>query len=231
MFDMDKIKWGIDELLPCIVQDFESKEVLMLAFMDSKALKLSMDSGIAHYFSRSKKRIWKKGESSNNIQEIKKIMLDCDNDTILIFVKQNGVACHTGRFSCFFKTLDKQEKSSFNMKQNEIDFSLKSYGVIDTLYHVLLEKKIQDPNSSYTANLIQKGINNVLKKIIEETGEFCLAFKDDEEKNIVYEGADLIYHLLVALAFKEINPDMILSELKRRMGTSGLIEKKLRKEK
>ena len=210
-------------LVPVIVQDSTTNEVLMLAYMDKEALQLTLDTNYAHYFSRSKQRIWKKGESSGHTQKVVNIALDCDNDTILLKVEQKGVACHTGRISCFFKDLQTAE-----IKEDvKIDLSSK-YGVIDTLYHTIVEKKDTDPKVSYTAKLIQGKQNSMLKKIVEEAGEFTFAVKDDDTDEIIYEGADLLYHCLVALASKNISPDRVKQEIKRRFGIGGIEEKNSR---
>jgi phosphoribosyl-ATP pyrophosphohydrolase/phosphoribosyl-AMP cyclohydrolase len=208
-------------LVPVIVQDVDSNEVLMLAYMNEEALDLTKKTGYAHYFSRSKNRIWKKGESSGHTQEVKDILIDCDNDTILLKVKQNGVACHTGRKSCFFTKLDSGEVVA--NKEVEID-----YNFFDKLYHTLLERKNANPEKSYVASLYKKGENSILKKVVEEAGEFCFAIKDDKKDDIIYEGADLVFHALVALAYKNIHPEAILNELKRREGISGIEEKRNR---
>ena len=222
---IDKIDWQKQALLPVIVQEETTNEVLMMAYMDKEALSLSLQTKIAHYYSRSKQRIWKKGESSGHTQEIKEFYLDCDNDTLLIKVKQNGVACHTGRKSCFFTNLQTGEVAS----EVEVDLT-SSYGIIDTLYHVIQERKNADPSTSWTAKLFSKGDNTILKKVIEEAGEFTFAYKDNDEGEMVYEAADLTYHMLVALAAKNISPDRIKQELSRRFGLSGIEEKSSRKD-
>jgi len=211
--------------LPVIVQDATTNEVLMMAYMDYEALSLSLETKTAHYFSRSKQRIWKKGESSGHIQQIQSFYIDCDNDTLLIKVKQKGVACHTGRKSCFFTELE----SGKSISDVEIN-TQEAYGIIDTLYHTIQERKQADPSSSWTAKLLSKGENTILKKVVEEAGEYCFAHKDDDDKEMVYEAADLTYHMLVALASKNISPDRIKQELARRFGMSGIEEKNARKD-
>ncbi len=212
-------------MVPVITQDNETNEVLMLAYMNKEALELTLSTNFAHYFSRSRQRIWKKGESSDHTQEVVSISLDCDNDTILLKVKQKGVACHTGRKSCFFTDLKTGDITS----DVEVDTSA-AYGVIDTLYHTLLEKKNDDPKKSYTSKLLNGKQNSMLKKIVEEAGEFSFAVKDDNEEEIIYEAADLMYHCLVAMASKNISPDRVKQELARRFGMSGIEEKNSRKE-
>ena len=220
---LNRIDWQKQELLPVIVQDVTNNEVLMMAYMDKEALELSLQTGIAHYFSRSKQRIWKKGESSGHIQTIHSFNLDCDNDTLLIKVTQEGVACHTGRRSCFFTELKSGDV------QTEVEVNTDAmYGVIDTLYHTIQERKNADPSTSWTAKLFSKGENTILKKVIEESGEFTFAFKDDDEAEMIYEAADLTYHMLVALAYKNISPDRIKQELARRFDISGIAEKNSR---
>ena len=222
---LDRVDWQKQELLPVIVQDSTTNEVLMMAYMNREALELSLKTKTAHYFSRSKQRIWKKGESSGHIQEIQSFHIDCDNDTLLLKVKQNGVACHTGRKSCFFTELDSGAVES----EVEIDTEA-AYGVIDTLYHTIQERKNADPATSWTAKLLSKGENTILKKVVEEAAEYCFAHKDDDVEEMVYEAADLTYHMLVALASKNISPDRIKQELARRFGMSGIAEKNSRED-
>ena len=220
---LNRVDWQKQELLPVIVQDVASNEVLMMAYMNREALELSLQTKVAHYFSRSKQRIWKKGESSGHTQEIQSFNIDCDNDTLLIKVKQNGVACHTGRKSCFFTELES------GVIESDVEVNTEAaYGVIDTLYHAIQERKNADPETSWTAKLLSKGENTILKKVVEEAGEYCFAHKDDDEEEMVYEAADLTYHMLVALASKNISPDRIKQELARRFGMSGIAEKNSR---
>jgi len=218
----NKIDWEkTNGLIPVIVQDYQTNEVLMLAYMNEEALKLTQSTKFAHYFSRSRNKLWKKGESSNHTQEVKEILIDCDNDTILLKVKQNGVACHTGRKSCFFTNLENNEEILEVEKAPEYNF-------LDNLYHTLLERKGADPKSSYVASLYNKGENSILKKVVEEAGELSFAIKDNDKDEIIYEAADLLFHSLVALAYKNIHPEAILNELKRREGVSGIEEKNSR---
>ncbi|MDD2790196.1 MAG: bifunctional phosphoribosyl-AMP cyclohydrolase/phosphoribosyl-ATP diphosphatase HisIE [Sulfurimonas sp.] len=222
---LNRVDWEKSDLLPVIVQDVVSNEVLMMAYMDKEALELSLSTKIAHYYSRSKKRIWKKGESSGHIQTIHSFNIDCDNDTLLIKVTQEGVACHTGRKSCFFTELESGAVNAAVEVNSEA-----MYGVIDTLYHTIQERKNADPSSSWTAKLISKGENTILKKVVEEAGEFSFAYKDNDEAEMIYEAADLTYHMLVALAVKNISPDRIKQELSRRFNMSGIAEKNARKD-
>ena len=224
MIDLEKIDFKKqDGMIPVVVQDNETLEVLMLAYMNKEALELTISTNYAHYFSRSKQRLWKKGEESGHTQKVNEILLDCDNDTILLKVEQHGVACHTGRKSCFFT----------NIKTNEIISDVEvnpnsSYSVIDLLYHTILERKHSDSEKSYTSSLLNGKENNLLKKIVEEAGELTFALKDNDENEIIYESADVTYHVLVALAKHNISPDRIKQELARRFGLSGIDEKNSR---
>ncbi|WP_024954940.1 bifunctional phosphoribosyl-AMP cyclohydrolase/phosphoribosyl-ATP diphosphatase HisIE [Sulfurospirillum arcachonense] len=220
---IDKIDWTKNDLIPAIVQESENGKVLMLAYMNKEAVELTLSTNLAHFYSRSRKKMWKKGESSGNLQHVKEIYLDCDLDTILLKVKQDGgCACHTGRESCFFNRVDIDEAPS------EIISQIDSYSTSDKLYHTIQERKLADPKTSYVASLFKKGENSILKKVVEEAGEFSFAVKDNDEKEIIYEAADLAFHTLVALAYKNVNPDLIKQELERRFGLSGIEEKNSR---
>jgi len=227
MNQIDKIDWQkMDGLIPVVTQEASTNEVLMLAYMNKEALTLTLETNIAHYFSRSKQRIWKKGESSGHTQEIVDIMLDCDDDTILLKVNQTGVACHTGRKSCFFTSI----KTNEIISEVQIN-TTEAYGVVDTLYHTICEKKNDNPKKSYTSKLLNGKENSMLKKIVEEAGEFTFAIKDNDTEEIIYEAADLTYHTLVALASRNVSPDRVKQELARRFGISGIEEKNSRTEK
>ena len=222
---LEKIEWKkMDDLIPVITQDSSSNEVLMLAYVNKEALELTLKTGFAHYFSRSKQRIWKKGESSNHTQEIVDIFLDCDNDTLLFKVIQEGVACHTGRKSCFFTNIQNEK-----IVEDVLVDTSKTYSVIDSLYHTIQERKNEDTTKSYTAKLLKGDTNSMLKKIVEEAGEFCFAIKDKNKDEAIYEAADIAYHILVAMASLNIDPDRVKQELKRRFSISGIEEKNSRK--
>lgn len=213
------IDWNKTPLVPTIVQEASTNEVLMLAYMNQEAFELTKSTGFAHYFSRSKQRIWKKGESSNHTQEIIDMLLDCDNDTVLLKVKQNGVACHTGRKSCFFTSIT-QDKIILDQ---EVDIDA-IYGVVDTLYHTILERKSSNNEKSWTKILLESPVL-FQEKIQEEAKELCVAISDESDEQVIYEAADLLYHALVGLGYREISPDRVKQELARRFGISGIEEK------
>ena len=219
-----QINWQKNPLIPAIAQDYETNEVLMLAYMNEEAYNLTLSSGYAHYFSRSRQRLWKKGESSNHTQEVKDILLDCDADTVILKIRQNGVACHTGRKSCFFTSV-LQDKVILD---KEIDTD-SIYGVVDTLYHTILERKnSKDITKSWTKKLLNDK-ELMLSKIREEADEVCVAIDKESDKQVIYESADLLYHTLVGLGYRDITPDRVKQELARRFGTSGIEEKESRK--
>ena len=222
---VDSINWSKTPLLPVITQDSTSLKVLMLAYVNSEALNLSLQSGVVHYFSRSKNRIWKKGEESGNIQILKEVYIDCDNDAVLFKVEQNGAACHSGNVSCFYKKIDFDGNIDLSKAKN-IPLP---YNTIDKLYHILQDRKTESKDISYTASLYAKGENTIGKKIVEEASEFAFAIKDNKDDQIIYECADLMYHTLVGLSYKDISPDRVMQELNKRFAKSGLEEKAQRK--
>lgn len=221
---LEKVDWKKSELIPVIAQDFKTGDVLMLAYTNKEGLKLTLETKCAHYYSRSRQRMWKKGESSGNIQEVKDIFIDCDNDTLLLKVNQiGGAACHTGRYSCFFTRLETDEITS-----DVVSKSVDNYSISDKIYHTIQERKLNPSKDSYVSSLFEKGENTILKKVVEEAGEFCFALKDKNENNIIHEAADLLFHSLVAIGHQNINPDRIKQELEKRFGKSGIEEKKNR---
>ncbi len=217
------INWEKNPLIPAIAQDFENSEILMLAYMNEEAYTLTLKTGYAHYFSRSKQRIWKKGESSEHTQKVKDILLDCDADTIILKIKQNGVACHTGTKSCFFTSV-MQDKV---ILEKEVDTDA-LYGVVDTLYHTILERKnTTKASKSWTKKLLDDK-DLMLSKIREEADEVCVAIDEESDEQVIYESADLLYHTLVGLGYRDISPDRVKQELARRFGMSGITEKENR---
>ncbi len=217
------IDWNKTPLIPAIAQDAQTGEMLMLAYMNEEAYHLTLSTGFAHYFSRSRQRLWKKGESSGHTQEVVDVILDCDADTVLLKIHQNGVACHTGRRSCFFTSIS-QEKE---ILEAEVD-TASVYGVVDTLYHTILERKnAQAEQKSWTKKLLNDP-KLLISKVQEEAEELAVAITEESDDQVIYEAADLLYHALVGLASRDITPDRVKQELARRFGTSGITEKENR---
>lgn len=198
------------KLIPAIIQDHRTKEVLMLAYMNKQSLKKSLEEGTTWFWSRTREKLWKKGETSGNTQKIKEMKYDCDNDSILVLVEQKGVACHTGNRSCFYRMLTDPE--------SDIDFekpavSEDKCAIIEQLYEVISTRISDRKKDSYTYSLHMKGIDEILKKIGEEAIEIILASKHQEKKDIIYEIGDLLYHLIVLMVEKGIEADAVFDEL------------------
>ncbi|SEK17818.1 phosphoribosyl-ATP pyrophosphatase /phosphoribosyl-AMP cyclohydrolase [Carnobacterium iners] len=196
-----EIKYDANGLVPAIAQDIATGEVLMLAYMNEETVKLTLETNIAHYYSRSRKEIWKKGATSGNSQEVKGFYYDCDGDTILIKVSQTGVACHTGTYSCF---------------TNELKSSTANKNTIGDLYKVVLDRKLNPVEGSYTAYLFDEGVDKILKKVGEESAEVIIGAKNNKEE-LVYEASDLVYHLLVLLVNEGVPLGSLYEELAKRM--------------
>ena len=223
---MHTIDWNRTPLIPAIAQD-ESGAVLMLAYMNKEALERTLATREVHYFSRSKNRIWKKGETSGNTQKLLRLWVDCDSDCLLLCVQQKGDACHTLHRSCFFREIGLDDIAQNDSE--DVSKQIATYGVIETLYHTLCARKSADKTQSYTAQLFAKGENTIGKKIVEESAELAFAINDKDKHDIVYEAADVLYHMLVGLASVDVAPEHVFGELARRMGTSGIAEKASRK--
>ncbi|OSS41904.1 Phosphoribosyl-AMP cyclohydrolase [Desulfurella amilsii] len=225
------VKFDQNGFVPVITQDFYNKEVLMFAYANKEALQKTVETGYAHYFSRSRKQLWKKGEESGNIQKIKQILFDCDEDCVLYKVEQIGCACHTFHRSCFFREYFRGQVIEIEPQLGE-NFKETVYNVqnstLNELYETILQRKNDMPQNSYTAKLFSSGVEKIAKKINEETLEFLFALKENDASHIIYEASDCLYHLLVGLAYRKIPLDAILEELKRRKNFSGEFEKKTR---
>jgi phosphoribosyl-ATP pyrophosphohydrolase/phosphoribosyl-AMP cyclohydrolase len=201
-------------LIPAIIQDHRTKEVLMLAYMDQESLDKSLQDGYTWFWSRSKKRLWKKGETSGNTQKIKEVKYDCDKDTILMMVEQKGEACHTGNMTCFYRSLDDPEKD-IDFEKGQVAPAGNS-AIIEELYRVIKDRISEGKKDSYTYSLHMKGMDEILKKVGEESIEVVLAAKHQKKKDIIYELGDLLYHLLVLMAEEDIEPADVFDELKSR---------------
>lgn len=230
---LDKIKWDSQGLVPVITQEVGSNDVLMFAWMNREALEKTLLIGQAVYWSRSRQRLWHKGEESGHFQTIKEIRLDCDEDVLLLKVEQQDrTACHTGRHSCFFQLLTADDTSHV-WRTLENDATPIDSQVLTRLAKVIQTRRNGDPESSYVARLFRKGNDAILKKIAEEAGEVIMAAKDAQHgfdtAALVNEMADLWFHCLIALSHHNLHPEQVLTELTRREGLSGLEEFALRK--
>jgi phosphoribosyl-ATP pyrophosphohydrolase/phosphoribosyl-AMP cyclohydrolase len=202
-------------LVPCIVQDSERGTVLMLAWMNAEALRLTRETGVVHFWSRSRQALWKKGETSGNTLALVELRIDCDLDAILVRAKPAGPTCHTGATSCFFHRDD-----------NPDDDGVPAVGVLEQLDRTLQARRDSATGEkSYTRSLLDKGMPKILGKIAEEHRELAVELDGGPDDKVVYEAADLIFHVMVGLTARGIPIDRVLGELARRFGTSGHAEK------
>ena len=202
---LDALHFDEQGLIPSVVQDAETGSVLMLAYMNSESLKKTIESGETHFWSRSRSEIWHKGETSGNLQQVVSIHPDCDSDALLVRVRQTGTACHTGKYSCFSQSVDEVLEEGSSLGE-----------LMGSLGRIIRMRKRDMPEGSYTAKLLKGGIDKILKKIGEESGEVIIAAKNHEPKEIAWEVADLIYHTLVMLESEGVALGDIARELERR---------------
>ncbi len=213
----DDLHFDSNGLIPTIAQDAQNGQVLMHAYMNREALAKTLETGLAHYFSRSRQRLWQKGEQSGHVQRVRAILYDCDADTLLLQVDQAAAACHTGNRTCFYRMLPGPRPVEAEEPQARAEEAIGTEYLGD-LYRVIRERKASRPEGSYVASLFDKGANQILKKIVEEAAEVVLASKDGDRRQVIYEVADLWFHSLVLLAQEEILPQEIAQELSRRVG-------------
>lgn len=205
------IAYDENGLVPAIIQDASNGQVLMLAYMNEAALAKTRESGVTWFYSRSRQRLWQKGETSGHLQRVKKIAYDCDGDALLITVEQIGVACHEGTRSCFSRLLDGGALETPAVDPTTMYGGAAS--VLHDVYQVICDRKRQPKEGSYTNYLFDKGQDKILKKVGEEAAETIIASKNNDAKELLYEMADLWYHNLVLLAYHGVTPTELLAEL------------------
>ncbi len=213
MIDVKELKFDKDGLIPAVVVDSITKKVLTVAYMNEESLKISMERGLTCFYSRSRGELWLKGETSGNYQHIVSITADCDKDALVVVVEKDGPACHTGTDSCF--TAPVYESDSLH------EFSLEG------LMQLLLGRKKDKPEGSYTTYLFEKGIDKILKKVGEECTEVIIAGKADDKKETVYEIADLAYHIMVLMCEMGIS----IEDIHRELASRHVIDHKVKQEK
>lgn len=202
-----ELKYNEKGLIPAVVQDADTRGVLMVAYMNEESLQKTIESGETVFFSRSRQELWHKGETSGNTQKVEEIYYDCDKDTLLVLAEPAGPACHTGNTSCFYRKLAESRDKKERYNKDEI---------INMLYNLIKSRKNELPEDSYTTYLFEEGIDKILKKIGEESSEVIIAAKNEPQHELVYETADLIYHLMVLLVEKDVKLDQIKEELSDR---------------
>ncbi|WP_433707717.1 bifunctional phosphoribosyl-AMP cyclohydrolase/phosphoribosyl-ATP diphosphatase HisIE [Paenibacillus illinoisensis] len=218
---VEHIRWS-DGLVPAIVQDAETRQVLMMAYMNRESLKLSLESGETWFWSRSRQELWHKGATSGNVQTITSLKYDCDGDTLLVEVKPNGPACHTGEVSCFHNEIVGLPQNSTEQSGNETNADASEskaegrFEVLAELESVIAQREVERPEGAYTTYLFDKGVDKILKKIGEEASETIIAAKNKDNDELRLEVSDLMYHLLVLLQERKLPLDDIMAELSRR---------------
>ncbi|QNK60382.1 bifunctional phosphoribosyl-AMP cyclohydrolase/phosphoribosyl-ATP diphosphatase HisIE [Paenibacillus sp. PAMC21692] len=211
------IKWSEDGLVPAIVQDAQSKEVLMLAYMNEESLGLSVSTGTTWFWSRSRNELWNKGATSGHTQRIESMSYDCDGDTLLVRVAQQGPACHTGRYSCFYNGIE-LESGAQQADSADEEESSDRFGILGKLETIIAQRYAERPAGAYTTYLFDKGVDKILKKVGEESAEVIIAAKNQDNDELRSEAGDLLFHLMVLLRERGLPLDDIMSELNNRHG-------------
>lgn len=200
------IQFNEQGLVPAIVQDAHSKEVLTLAYMNEQSLQKTLETKETWFYSRSRQQLWHKGETSGNVQKVVDIRYDCDADALLILVEPKGPACHTGEYSCFHHRLNDEKPVA----------TLNRFAILSVLESLIAEREAKRPEGSYTTYLFEKGIDKIAKKVGEEAAEVIIAAKNRSKEELRWEAADLLYHLLVLLREQRVSLDDVLSVLAER---------------
>ncbi|MDW2879320.1 MULTISPECIES: bifunctional phosphoribosyl-AMP cyclohydrolase/phosphoribosyl-ATP diphosphatase HisIE [Bacillaceae] len=206
--NLEELKFDENGLIPAVVQDRKTKEVLTLAYMNSESLSLSIESGETWFYSRSRQELWHKGATSGNTQRIAEIKYDCDQDALVVLVEPAGPACHTGAVSCFNETVYQAEELTEGIQD--------SYSILAELERVIEQREIERPEGAYTTYLFEKGVDKILKKVGEESAEVIIAAKNRDQEELKWESADLLYHLLVLLREQKLPFEKVLGVLKER---------------
>jgi phosphoribosyl-ATP pyrophosphohydrolase/phosphoribosyl-AMP cyclohydrolase len=205
---LSAVRFGADGLVPVVAQESRSGDVLMVAFADRDALERTAESGMAHYFSRSRRTLWRKGESSGHVQRVREIRLDCDGDTVLYRVEQHGPACHTGTRTCF--------STEQGLDGTAVAREDPGGHLLTRLATTIAQRAAERPEGSYTVRLLERGVAKVSQKLGEEAVEVVVAANAEDDSRLTAECADLLYHLLVLLQSRGIGLDAVLKELEAR---------------
>src|SRR5262245_44734180 len=211
-----ELKFNEQGLLPAVIQDWLDGTVLMLGYMNQEALNRTLATKSVHFWSRSRQKLWEKGETSGHKLLVKELFVDCDRDTILVKAQPTGPTCHTGERACFFSTFNADDRDSTE-KTSEAHG-----GILDSVLRVIAARKTSPQPGSYTTKLFEAGEDKILKKVAEEAGEVLIAAKGGKKEEIVYEVADLLFHTLMVLGYHGLSLHEIYQELGARYGKSGL---------
>lgn len=206
---LDTIKFDDNGLVPAVLQDAKTGQVLMVAYMNRESLEKTISSGKAVFYSRSRQKLWLKGETSGNYMNVEALRVDCDMDCLLLKVTPDGPACHTGKTSCFYRELDADRFIENEERDNKAV-------VLQEVYETILDRKKNHKEGSYTNYLFEKGLDKILKKVGEEATEVIIGAKNAGNEEVRYEIADLLYHLMVLMAEKQLTWDEVFHELEKR---------------
>jgi phosphoribosyl-AMP cyclohydrolase / phosphoribosyl-ATP pyrophosphohydrolase len=215
------IKYNEQGLVPVVVQDELTGQVRMMAYMNQEALEHTVATGDATFYSRSRKKLWIKGETSGNTLRVGSMFLDCDNDTVLLLVTPLGPTCHTGSPSCFFRHW---QQDSF------VEQPVDAAPFMQRLEQELFSRTQTSGKQSYTKRLLDQGVEAIVAKIIEESQELSQALRNESDERVISETADVLYHVMVGLLSRSVSWRQVMAELSRRFGVSGLVEKTQRKQ-
>jgi len=227
--DFSGLKFDSAGLIPAIVQDVENGQVLMMAWMNEEALRMTVRTGLTHFYSRSRKKLWQKGETSGHIQKVREILYDCDADCLLVKVEQVVAACHTGHRSCFFTSLEGEAMGTPVFDAGKVYGGAVPSEIVEKLFEVILQRRKEPSAGSYTSFLFSSGGKAMGEKVLEEAGEFVEASAQKDPEKVIREAADLLYHALVLLAAAGVTPVQVRGELQARFGKGGFEEKESRK--
>ena len=208
----NSIKFDENGLVPAIIQDINTKEVLMLGYVSKESINKTFQTGQVWFYSRSKNRLWLKGEVSQNFLNLKVIHVDCDQDTLLISVDPDGPVCHSGTKTCF----DSQLSHDFQQNNSRLTQNDNTRQVLEQLVHLISERKVQKPKDSYVSSLFELGVDRISQKVIEEAGEVAIAAINRDKDNVIAETSDLIFHIMVLLVESGVDLEEIWMELSRR---------------
>ena len=203
-------------LIPAVIQDWLDGTVLMVGYMNHDALMKTLTTRSVHFWSRSRRKLWEKGETSGHFLRVKDLFVDCDGDTILVKAEPVGPTCHTGERACFFSRMSDEGRADVNKTQDA------GGGILERLYQTILARKAAPQPDSYVSKLLQGNVDRILKKVAEEAGEVIIAAKNQKRDEIIYETADLFFHTLLVLGYHDVTLSEVYRELGARFGKSGI---------
>ena len=203
-------------LIPAVIQDWLDGTVLMVGYMNQEAIARTLQTRSVHFWSRSRRKLWEKGETSGHFLKVKDLFVDCDRDTILVKAEPVGPTCHTGERACFFARMTEEGQASEEKTQDA------GGGILDRVYQTILTRKASPQPDSYVSKILQGGADRILKKVAEEAGEVIIAAKNQKREEIIYETADLLFHTLLVLGYHDVTLNEVYRELGTRFGKSGI---------